>query len=195
MEPTAKGLSPSARPSCPAFSLDFPDRAEVLARTACEAYLLLTQGSPPTSEPETLKPYRRGMGQKGRGRQLQVGVLSAESERRKLPAPGTGEQEGKVAPLIGVGQGPAGGRTTVEGSFLCACNRCSAPSLECTGRAAKPRFPRAVCKREGRKGKNCYCSSLWMWRELRKETACPWPLCLLGPSFLGPQAGTELRLF
>lgn len=83
----------------------------------------------------------------------------------------------------------------MEGSpFLCARNRCSASLLNAPGELPSLGFPRAVCKREGRKGKNCYCSSVDGGNCGRKQLA-PGPLCLLGPSFLGPQAGTELRLF
>lgn len=44
-----KGLSPLPGRAVLLFSLDFPDRAEVLARTACEALTYLTLGLPPTS--------------------------------------------------------------------------------------------------------------------------------------------------
>lgn len=131
------------------------------------------------------------MGQKGRGREGFRWEYLAQSEE-KAASPRWPEQE-VWPPLIGVDRGPAGGRTTVEG--LLSCAPVTGVALPFERLESFLRQPRLLPVQEGRKKGQELLLLFCGWRELRKENSLPWPLCLLGPSFLGPQAGTELRLF
>ena len=129
----------------------------------------LTLGLPPTSEPETFKPYCQYGAEGERAGSFRWKYL-VQSEEKAASLRCRGER-GEVAPLIGV---HGASRLTHDSgglSFPVRPYRCSTSLLKEPGELPSLVSPR-LCAGGKEKGQGwllLFCG----WRELRKETPCP----------------------